>query len=521
MLDQAESLRRLINDSNNANNTQKKNKKSSTKIITVTSGKGGVGKSNFVVNLAIELQKKNKKVLIFDADLGMGNDDVLLGLYPKHNIFDIIFNSLKMQDIIIEGPAGISLIPAGSGINRVQELSTEERNLLLNELEKLEEYDYLLMDTGAGISKDILSFISASEDLIIITTPEPTSLTDAYSLLKVTDKYKLKSKSKIVINRAFTKEEGKEAFNKMFKAVNKFLKIEVEYLGCILDDRKLVQSVRAQKPFILLYPNCDASKNIQEIASKIIDENIDSSKSVKGLFKKLFNIFSQGVISVNYFKIEVNNIIEVIFNEKYYKSLVIDTKEDSIRINIPLCNDEYLLLKTGETIEINSYLDELNCYKFYCDVILKGKDNNIIYYELTKPYNISKIQRRDFYRVRVLEEIEYIDKLDKEAHNFNENQYKKALMINLSGGGARIKIKESLKKGDVILINTGIEGIKSEIECKIVRIEKNEYNESICGVEFLNITDLEVDKIVKKLFDIMRKQRANQLKSILQRGNNL
>ena len=221
------------------------------------------------------------------------------------------------------------------------------------------------------------------------------------------------------------------------------------------------------------------------------------------------------MISVNYFKVDVNNIIEVIFNEKYYKSLVIDTKEDSIRINIPLCNDEYLFLKTGETIEINSYLDELNCYKFYCDVILKGKDNNIIYYELTKPYNISKIQRRDFYRVQVLEEIEYIDKLDKEAHNFKENQYKKALMINLSGGGARIKVKESFKKGDVILINTGIEGIKSEIECKIVRIEKTEYNESICGVEFLNITDLEVDKIVKKLFDIMRKQRANQLKSIL------
>lgn len=288
MLDQAEALRKLVSSDNELN----ENKKKSTKIITVTSGKGGVGKSNFVVNLGVCLQNKGKKVLIFDADLGMGNDDVLMGLYPRYNIFDIIFTDKKIQDIIIEGPSGVSLIPAGSGLNKVQELKQEERKLFLNKLEELDEFDYILMDTGAGVSRDILAFISASEDLIIITTPEPTSLTDAYSLLKATDHFKLKNEAKIIVNKAFTKKEGEETYRRFERAVTTFLKINVSYLGCILDDRKLVQSVRAQKPFVILYPNCSASKDVENIAIKIIGEEASSSDGATGVFKKLFNIFS-------------------------------------------------------------------------------------------------------------------------------------------------------------------------------------------------------------------------------------
>ena len=287
MLDQAESLRKLAGSDVNKSHDRK-----TSKIITVTSGKGGVGKSNFVVNLAVTLQQKGKKVLIFDADLGMGNDDVLMGLYPKHNIFDIIFTDLTIKDIIIKGSAGVSLIPAGSGLNKVQELTENERNTFLSKLSELDEFDYILMDTGAGVSRDILSFISVSEELIIITTPEPTSLTDAYSLTKATNHFKLKDNAKVIVNKAFSKEEGIETFNKFNRAVTKFLEIKIDYLGCILDDRKLVQSVRAQQPFVVLYPNCDASKNIEEIAMKIIGQDPVSAGGAKGLFKKLFNLFS-------------------------------------------------------------------------------------------------------------------------------------------------------------------------------------------------------------------------------------
>lgn len=288
MLDQATLLRKLVSEE--GNNTGINEKRS--KIITVTSGKGGVGKSNFVVNLGIILQNKGKKVLIFDADLGMGNDDVLMGLYPKNNIFDIIFTDLTLKDIIIQGSSGVSLIPAGTGLNKIEELTDEERSTFLKKLEQLDEFDYILLDTGAGVNKDILSFISASEELIIITTPEPTSLTDAYSLIKAADYFKLKDKAKVIVNKAFTPEEGIETFNKFNNAVSKFLKIRIEYLGYIADDKKLVQSVRQQKPFVLSYPNCEASKCIESIAMKLIGQEISSSGGAKGLFKKLFNLFS-------------------------------------------------------------------------------------------------------------------------------------------------------------------------------------------------------------------------------------
>jgi len=286
MLDQAEALRKLIN------NEEQENKKTSTKLITVTSGKGGVGKSNFVVNLAIVLQNKGKRVLIFDADLGMGNDDVLMGLYPKHNIFDIIFTDLEIKDIIIEGTNGVGLIPAGSALSKAQDLEENDKKIFLEKLDTLDEYDYILIDTGAGVNKDVLSFIAASEELIVITTPEPTSLTDGYSLIKAIDHYKLKTNAKIIVNKAFTKEEGEETYNRFNRAVGKFLKINIEYLGCILDDKKLVQSVRQQKPFVVLYPNCDASKDIENIAMKLIGQEMNTSNGAKGLFKRLFNVFS-------------------------------------------------------------------------------------------------------------------------------------------------------------------------------------------------------------------------------------
>ncbi|SFC61621.1 MinD/ParA family protein [Clostridium uliginosum] len=286
MLDQAEALRELV-VKNDVQNTQLK-----TKIITVTSGKGGVGKSNFVVNLAITLQSKGKKVLIFDADLGMGNDDVLMGIYPKYNIFDIVFTQKRIEDIIVLGPNGVSLIPAGSGLNKVDELQESERNLFLEKLDSLNGFDYIFMDTGAGVNKSILSFIAASEELIIITTPEPTSLTDAYSLIKAADHFKIKNHAMVIVNKAFTLNEGLDVYNKLQRAVNKFLKLNLEYLGCILDDRKVLQSVRQQKPFVIAYPNCDASKSIENIAMRILGQNMKTSVGPKELFKKLFNIFS-------------------------------------------------------------------------------------------------------------------------------------------------------------------------------------------------------------------------------------
>ena len=263
-------------------------------VIVITSGKGGVGKSNFVVNLAITLQKKGNKVLVFDADVGMGNDDVLMGIYPKYTMFDVI-NGKEIEDIIEQGPAGVMLLAAGSGLNQVEDLQTEERENFLNKLESLEGYDYIIMDTGAGINKSVLAFISCSEELVLLTTPEPTSLTDAYSLIKATSHFKIKDKANVVVNKTFTEEEGIQTFNKLKKAVDKFLDLDVTYLGAISDDRKLVKSVRDQVPFVIAYPNSDAAREIDIIAEKFIngkEYNAKPSIGAKGVFRKLFGLFS-------------------------------------------------------------------------------------------------------------------------------------------------------------------------------------------------------------------------------------
>lgn len=285
MIDQAQKLRQLA-----STNSIKSTK---PKIITITSGKGGVGKSNIVVNTSIMLQKLGKKVLLFDADIGMGNDDVLMGFLPKYNVFDIIFNNKTIDEVMIKGPYGVSLVPAGSGINRIETLSKRKREEFINKLADLEDFDYILMDTGAGISRDVLGFIACCDELIMVTTPEPTSLTDAYSLLKAVNHFKLKNKAKVIINRALDPKEANMTFNKLNNAVSKFLKVEMEYLGMVSEDKKLVQSVRAQEPFVISYPNCDASKDIEKIATKLIgDGNSSSGLGVQGLFKKIFSIFS-------------------------------------------------------------------------------------------------------------------------------------------------------------------------------------------------------------------------------------
>ena len=282
MLDQAENLRRLAN---------KDNSKKKAKIITITSGKGGVGKSNFVVNMGITLHKKGKKVLIFDADIGMGNDDVLMGVLPRYNVFDLL-EGKDINEVVVEGPYGINLLPGGSGINYIENLEEKERLAFIEKLTSLDEYDYIFIDTGAGINKNVLAFIACSEETIVITTPEPTSLTDAYSLIKATDHFKLTDTANVIVNRAFSIKDGEETYNKLKRAVDKFLTIKINYLGSISEDRKLVEGVRAQVPFTILYPKCDASKSIERISNKLIGDASVENMGAEGLFKKLFSLFS-------------------------------------------------------------------------------------------------------------------------------------------------------------------------------------------------------------------------------------
>ncbi|WP_291572729.1 MinD/ParA family protein [Clostridium sp. UBA4548] len=289
MLDQAAKLRQM------AEQYVIKEKKIDieTKVLTITSGKGGVGKSNIVVNLGIALQKLGKKVMIFDADLGMGNDDVLIGCIPKYSVFDIIFNEKEINEVLVEGPHGIKLLPGGSGISKVDDLTEVQRMNFLKKLENIEGYDYILIDTGAGINRSVLGFIACSDEFLVISTPEPTSLTDAYSLLKAVNHFKIKTSAKIIVNRVIDEKEGNCTFNKLNNAAERFLNIKLYHLGNVSDDSKVTQAVRKQTPLVLSYPSTDFTKDINKIANDLQGINCRMTTSgVQELFKRIFKVFS-------------------------------------------------------------------------------------------------------------------------------------------------------------------------------------------------------------------------------------
>ncbi len=247
MRDQASSLRELIGKINKKNTIKNTNNsmKSISRVITITSGKGGVGKTNFTINLAIELSKLNQRVTIIDADLGLGNIDVVLGLVPKKTLANVIRNEDNILDIRIKGPNGIDIISAGSGIKEMINLPKSEINHLINNFLLLNDTtDYILIDTGAGINDSVITFVEAANEMILVVTPEPTSITDAYAVIKnigKTDKI-----IKIVVNRVENSQEGNDVFNKLNSATKRFLNIELEKLGFIYEDPAVKKSVKSQ-----------------------------------------------------------------------------------------------------------------------------------------------------------------------------------------------------------------------------------------------------------------------------------
>jgi flagellar biosynthesis protein FlhG len=231
--------------------------------------------------------------LIFDADMGMGNDHVLMGFLPKYSVYDVILGNKDIEEILITGPFGVKLLPGGTGISRIEEISKSQRENFIKELSLLSDLDYIILDTGAGISRDVLAFITCCEQVIVITTPEPTSLTDAYSLVKAINYFKLKNSVKIIINKVMDMEEGIKTFNKFSNVVNRFLNIEVEYLGSMSEDKKLIQAVRQQSPFLISHPNSRISRDINFIAGKLIGvKGEQRERGIQDLFKKIFDIFS-------------------------------------------------------------------------------------------------------------------------------------------------------------------------------------------------------------------------------------
>jgi flagellar biosynthesis protein FlhG len=243
----------------------------SVKVLSFTSGKGGVGKTHIVVNLAYALQSLGARVMLLDADLGLANVDVLLGLAPRFTIQDVLEGHKALEDVLVTGPGGMLILPASSGVPELADLTETQRLQLFTVLETLEqEIDFLLIDTGAGISANVMYFNMAAQDIVVVVTPEPTSITDAYALMKVLcTKYDEKH-FKVIMNNVADANEAKEAFRRLHLVAERFLNISIDYLGFILHDTSFSQAVRQQRALLDIYPSSVAAPGFRILAQQLL-----------------------------------------------------------------------------------------------------------------------------------------------------------------------------------------------------------------------------------------------------------
>jgi len=247
-------------------------RKSHTRVIAVTSGKGGVGKSNIVANLGFVLSRLGKKVLILDADLGLGNLDVLLGLAPKFNLSHAITGAKTVSEIVIDGPGKVKILPAPSGIQELSDLTDEQKIRMFTALDLLiDSVDFFLIDTGAGISSNVMHFNSSAQEIMVVVSPEPTSITDAYAIMKVLSLDYSRKHFKLVVNMARSPKEATDVYKQIQLVADRFLDIKIEYMGHVLIDENVQKGVRLQKVVCEIHPDSKASRCFVSLAKRMFE----------------------------------------------------------------------------------------------------------------------------------------------------------------------------------------------------------------------------------------------------------
>ncbi|EIE00010.1 MULTISPECIES: MinD/ParA family protein [Leptospira] len=288
-MDQATQLRKLTEG-----NTSLKlvsSTKPMTKIIAIASGKGGVGKSTISVNLAISMAKAGQKVLVFDGDLGLANVNVILGIIPKYNLYHVVKGHKSLKDIIIQAPEGVDIIAGASGYSQLANLNDTQRNNLIKGFADLDSYDYMIIDTGAGISSNVIGLTLPADDVIVVTTPEPTAITDSYGLIKAIVSQSRDKNLKMVVNRVRSAIEGKKVADRVIDISGQFLEVRVENLGFIFQDDEVEKSIREQKPYIIHSPKSKAAACLNRITYSLLNQEMDNldDSGITGFFRKFFN----------------------------------------------------------------------------------------------------------------------------------------------------------------------------------------------------------------------------------------
>ena len=281
MEEQANELRTLMGNDNSHK----------TRIIAITSGKGGVGKTNIAVNMAIAYAQIGKRVILIDGDMGMANVNVLLNIVPRYNLMQVINHQKKMSEIILDTEFGIKFIAGANGFSKIANLSVEELEYFTKEFASLGNADIIIIDTGAGIANNVLQFVAAADEIYVVTTPEPTAITDAYGIIKIisTELVNREVNIRLLVNRVHSADEGKRISERIITIVAQFLNYKVDYIGFVYDDSVVQTAVIRQKPFMVVNPTSRPAICLKHIVSRIEKNEDVTSEGVSTFLKKFVN----------------------------------------------------------------------------------------------------------------------------------------------------------------------------------------------------------------------------------------
>jgi flagellar biosynthesis protein FlhG len=287
--DQATALRRMVAQMSHAttdNTSAAGSPVRATPVLAVTSGKGGVGKTNVAVNLAARLARMSRRVLLVDADLGLANADVICNCGGGANLGHVVAGRRRLSDIMVDGPGGFSLIPGASGLAQMAALSEMDHTRLLHDLKQVEsEHDLIIIDTGAGISPNVLSFVEAADEMLLVTTPEPTSITDAYALIKTVSRRREATRVNLLVNMARDREEARRVFDRLNAVCRRFLGLSLHNAGFVPLDPRVGNAVRRRTPFVISDRDCPAAMSITQLAHKL--DRHASEPRHRGFFRRV------------------------------------------------------------------------------------------------------------------------------------------------------------------------------------------------------------------------------------------
>lgn len=292
MKDQAERLRIIARSLKEQIRSQIYEGPKSCRVFAVTSGKGGVGKTNLALGLSLALAKAGHRVMLLDADMGLADIDIILGLIPKYNLSHVFTGEKHLEEVLYQGPAGLQIIPGGSGIEELANFDTLTLTKLLKDIGNLDQkLDFLFVDTSAGISKQVMAFILAADEVLVVTTSEPTALIDAYGLIKVFKHRSGTGKLKLIINMVRNQQEGEMAAQKLLGVVQQFLNLEIEVAGYVPRDSSVSEAVRRHQPYILAFPRAPVSLSTIKIASSLSNLTQEKARGIKSFFEQLATFF--------------------------------------------------------------------------------------------------------------------------------------------------------------------------------------------------------------------------------------